>query len=142
MIVSAAVFACHSKACAPPPAGTGGSDSGGAKYHPSSVTVEQTGTGKWQVVDRSVDPKGLTYGAWANTWDEANSRANIRRGVIRAALTRRSNKAKAATADPLLALARSPKNAQAIKDHGSPEALVKWLRQELTDPEAAAWLES
>lgn len=94
-------------------------------------------------MDRSVKSEGVLYG-WEKSWNDANARANVRRKVIRAAITRQANKAKAKAEDkdPLLALARHPRNAEALKDHGSPEALVKWLRKELSDAEATAWLEA
>jgi hypothetical protein len=80
---------------------TGVIDSGGCEipcpehveYHPRAVTVEfDPDSERWVVRDRSYGPDGH-YGSGA-TWAEAEARARVRRGVIKAALTRRANKAK------------------------------------------------
>jgi hypothetical protein len=61
-----------------------------AHYHPSAVTVVREGA-KWWVIDRSQDPAGARQGFTDPA--EAQHRATRRKAVIKAALTRRANKA-------------------------------------------------
>ena len=68
-----------------------------ARYHPSQVTVvahTHAGTGQkgYVALDRSQVVEGVTYGAWSPTYAGAVAYRNRRRGVIKAALTRRANK--------------------------------------------------
>ena len=70
-----------------------------AHYHPSSVTMvtevrEETGQRVYKVIDRSQIASGWVYYASTN-YDDATHRMTKRRAVIKAALTRRSNKAAA-----------------------------------------------
>jgi len=64
-------------------------------YRPSSVTIRQHETGRyvglWQAWDTSWKVEGCWYGI-AGTEAEARKYMRRRQGVIRAALTRRSNK--------------------------------------------------
>lgn len=62
------------------------------KYHPSSVTVERLEDGRYRAVDRSDSIEGRQYGPTCSTYGEAEAHARRRRGVIKAALTRRRNK--------------------------------------------------
>jgi glucan biosynthesis protein len=66
----------------------------GPDYVPSNVRIEdrpERGTYRYIVVDFD----GTDLQAFSNRAD-AESRRNVRRGVIRAALTRRANKARSA----------------------------------------------
>jgi hypothetical protein len=62
------------------------------------------------------------------TLDAAERRANVRRGVIRAALTRRTNKA------------RSDRVAARQAACAAADVTWSWLRETLTEAEADAWL--
>lgn len=69
------------------------------RYHPSSVTIidnPRFGESSWQrryhVIDRSQVAGGTIY-AGANSMDEARTYQRRRQGVIKAAITRRANKA-------------------------------------------------
>lgn len=68
-----------------------------AYYHPSSVEIvkgELLGDCIYRVIDRSQNPEGHHYFSSFN-FDEATHRLTKRRAVIKAALTRRANKAAA-----------------------------------------------
>jgi len=67
----------------------------GPDYRPSNVRIINNGSEShpWSVLDFD----GTLYGRY-RTHDQAKARANVRKGVIKAALTRRANKARAARA--------------------------------------------
>jgi hypothetical protein len=63
-----------------------------ARYHPLSVTIEtRDDSPLFWVIDRSQDAQGRVYRT-GRTYSEAVTYRNKRRGVIKAALTRRANK--------------------------------------------------
>ena len=62
------------------------------KYHPSSVTIEFF-DGRYVVWDRSQDVFGCGYASSKDKAEAVRFR-NLRQGVIKAALTRRANKAR------------------------------------------------
>lgn len=92
-------------------------------YLPSSVRVVHEADGFWYVINDD----GSYYRA-APTQGAAERIANVRRGVIQAAITRRANKA---------AARRQEARRSACEDNG-----VTWnfLREELSVAEADAWL--
>lgn len=77
MVVSEVVFACHSKACAPPPVGTGGSrSSGGGRGGPKKVPG---GTAAWnEALNRSRSGEKLTRGQIREIWTR-NTKGDVNR---------------------------------------------------------------
>jgi len=111
------------------------SDIHGPQYHPRSVTVECR-DGAWCVVDASyagaVHVSCTGPGEWNHL--QAERRATVRRGVIKAALTRRANKARAAAAE------LDQRRAAACREAG---VTWQWLttgEYPLSPAEADAWL--
>jgi len=103
----------------------------GPQYDPRSVTVEFR-DGRWCVVDRSY--AGNEYVSRSTTRHAAEAAAKVRRATIKAALTRRANKARAA------ASALDVRRAEACAEAG---VTWQWLttgEYNLSPAEADAWL--
>ena len=108
----------------------------GPQYHPRSVTVECR-DGVWCMVDASYAGAEHVCPIGPTELDRARAHTLVRgrQATIRGALTRRRNKAK-----------RAAVNARAAHIARRQDALVEagvtweWLREEMTEPEADAWL--
>ena len=107
------------------------SDIHGPQYHPRSVTVEMR-DGAWCVVDRSY---GCEYVSRSTTLQAAEHAAKVRRATIKGALTRRANKAQRERIAERRVLAA--KRQAALDEAG---VTWEWLREDLTEAEADAWL--